>query len=90
MPGSRFAVFRAFTSLIAGHIVGLLGDFLDELGADALEWVFKIDFLDKVGQDGVVTVEDNNRFGLDLEFTEGMRFDKGYISPYFVTNVERS
>ena len=44
--------------------------------------------LDKVGQDGVVTVEDNNRFGLDLEFTEGMRFDKGYISPYFVTNVD--
>ena len=42
--------------------------------------------LDKVGQDGVVTVEDNNRFGLDLEFTEGMRFDKGYIAPYFVTN----
>ncbi|MDF7663667.1 chaperonin GroEL [Bifidobacterium sp. ESL0763] len=44
--------------------------------------------LDKVGQDGVVTVEDNNRFGLDLEFTEGMRFDKGYISPYFVTNAD--
>ncbi|KFI52752.1 chaperonin GroEL [Bifidobacterium biavatii] len=44
--------------------------------------------LDKVGQDGVVTVEDNNRFGLDLEFTEGMRFDKGYIAPYFVTNAE--
>lgn len=44
--------------------------------------------LDKVGQDGVVTVEDNNRFGLDLEFTEGMRFDKGYIAPYFVTNNE--
>lgn len=42
--------------------------------------------LDKVGQDGVVTVEDNNRFGLDLDFTEGMRFDKGYIAPYFVTN----
>ena len=44
--------------------------------------------LDKVGQDGVVTVEDNNRFGLDLDFTEGMRFGKGYIAPYFVTNAE--
>ena len=44
--------------------------------------------LDKVGQDGVVTVEDNNRFGLDLDFNEGMRFDKGYIAPYFVTNAE--
>ena len=44
--------------------------------------------LDKVGQDGGVTVEDNNRFGLDLDFTEGMRFDKGYIAPYFVTNAE--
>ena len=44
--------------------------------------------LDKVGQDGVVTVEDNNSFGLDLDFTEGMRFDKGYIAPYFVTNAE--
>ena len=44
--------------------------------------------LDKVGQDGVVTVEDNNRFGLDLDFTEGMRFDKGSIAPYFVTNAE--
>ena len=44
--------------------------------------------LDKVGQDGVVTVEDNNRFGLDLDFTEGMRFDKVYIAPYFVTTAE--
>ena len=44
--------------------------------------------LDKVGQDGVVTVEDNNRFGRDLDVTEGMRFDKGYIAPYFVTNAE--
>lgn len=35
-----------------------------------------------------MTVEDNNRFGLDLDFTEGMRFDKGYIAPYFVTNAE--
>ncbi|MBO7665061.1 MAG: chaperonin GroEL [Aeriscardovia sp.] len=44
--------------------------------------------LDKVGQDGVVTVEDNNKFGLDLDFTEGMRFDKGYIASYFVTNPD--
>ena len=47
-----------------------------------------LEALDKVGQDGVVTVEDNNRFGLDLDFTEGMRFDKGYIAPYFVTNAD--
>ena len=44
--------------------------------------------LDKVGQDGVVTVDDNNKFGLDLDFTEGMRFDKGYIASYFVTNAD--
>ncbi|OZG64538.1 molecular chaperone GroEL [Bifidobacterium hapali] len=44
--------------------------------------------LDKVGEDGVVTVEDNQGFGLDLEFTEGMRFDKGYISGYFAAGTE--
>ena len=45
--------------------------------------------LDKVGKDGVVTVEESNTFGMELEFTEGMQFDKGYISPYFVTDQER-
>ncbi len=45
--------------------------------------------IDKVGKDGVVTVEESNTFGIDLEFTEGMQFDKGYISPYFVTDAER-
>ena len=45
--------------------------------------------IDKVGKDGVVTVEESQTFGLELEFTEGMRFDKGYISPYFVTDAER-
>ncbi|NNF54010.1 MAG: chaperonin GroEL [Acidimicrobiales bacterium] len=45
--------------------------------------------IDKVGKDGVVTVEESNTFGMDLEFTEGMRFDKGYISPYFVTDHDR-
>jgi len=45
--------------------------------------------MDKVGKEGVITVEESNTFGLELEFTEGMRFDKGYISPYFVTDTER-
>ena len=46
------------------------------------------DAFDRVGKDGVITVEESNTFGLDLEFTEGMQFDKGYISPYFVTDTE--
>ncbi len=45
--------------------------------------------MDKVGKEGVITVEESNTFGLELELTEGMRFDKGYISGYFVTDVER-
>ena len=45
--------------------------------------------IDKVGKDGTVTVEESNTFGLELEFTEGMQFDKGYLSPYFVTDAER-
>src|SRR2546421_762686 len=45
--------------------------------------------MDKVGKEGVITVEESNTFGLELELTEGMRFDKGYISPYFWTDPER-
>src|SRR5947207_5782748 len=45
--------------------------------------------MDKVGKEGVITVEESNTFGLELELTEGMRFDKGYISPYFATHMER-
>ncbi|MGI8948765.1 MAG: chaperonin GroEL [Ornithinimicrobium sp.] len=45
--------------------------------------------MDKVGNEGVITVEESNTFGLELELTEGMRFDKGYISPYFVTDTDR-
>ena len=45
--------------------------------------------IDKVGKDGVVTIEESNTFGMDLDFTEGMQFDKGFLSPYFVTDPER-
>ena len=45
--------------------------------------------MDKVGKEGVITVEESNTFGIDLELTEGMRFDKGYISAYFATDMER-
>ncbi|GAP56327.1 60 kDa chaperonin 1 [Arthrobacter sp. Hiyo6] len=55
----------------------------DEIGALIAE------ALDKVGKEGVITVEESNTFGLELELTEGMRFDKGYISAYFVTDAER-
>ena len=47
------------------------------------------DAIDKVGKDGTVTVEESNTFGIELELTEGMAFDKGYLSPYFVTDQER-
>ena len=47
------------------------------------------DAIDKVGKDGVVTVEESNTFGIELDVTEGMLFDKGYLSPYFVTDAER-
>lgn len=47
------------------------------------------DAIDKVGKDGVITVEESQTFGMDMDLVEGMRFDKGYISPYFVTDTER-
>jgi chaperonin GroEL len=47
------------------------------------------DAIDKVGKDGVITVEESQTFGMEMDLVEGMRFDKGYISPYFVTDTER-
>jgi chaperonin GroEL len=57
--------------------------------ADPLIGEMIAEAMDKVGKEGVITVEESNTFGLELELTEGMRFDKGYISPYFVTDAER-
>ena len=57
--------------------------------ADATIGQIIADAIDKVGKDGVVTVEESNTFGMDLDFVEGMQFDKGYLSPYFVTDPER-
>ena len=58
-------------------------------GADAQIGSMIADALDKVGRDGVITVDDAPTFGLSLEFTDGMQFDNGYISPYFVSDPER-
>ena len=57
--------------------------------ADATIGEMIAEAMDKVGKEGVITVEDSNTFGLELELTEGMRFDKGFISPYFVTDTDR-
>ncbi len=57
--------------------------------ADATVGELIAEAMDKVGKEGVITVEESNTFGLELELTEGMRFDKGHISPYFVTDAER-
>src|SRR5512143_1919958 len=64
------------------HVAGISAqdDEIGELIADAM---------DKVGKDGVITVEESQTTGVELEFTEGLQFDKGYISPYFVTDPER-
>ncbi len=63
--------------------VGAISAADPEIGTEIAEAV------DKVGKDGVITVEESNTFGMELDLVEGMRFDKGYISPYFVTDPER-
>ena len=74
--GAEAARFDWFSP--EGHDAALEG--IGEIVAEAI---------DKVGKDGTVTVEESNTFGMDLEFVEGMQFDKGYISAYFVTDQER-
>ena len=65
------------------HVAAISANNDPEIGAMIAE------AMEKVGKDGVITVEESQTFGLELELVEGMRFDKGYISPYFVTDPER-
>ncbi len=85
-----------------GKIVDFMGEFSREItsrdeiahvaaisAADATIGEKIAEAMDKVGKDGVITVEEGQTFGIELEFTEGMQFDKGYISPYFITDPDR-
>ena len=85
-----------------GKIVEFMGDFSREITSrDEIAHVAAIsaadstigekiaEAMDKVGKDGVITVEEGQTFGIELEFTEGMQFDKGFISPYFITDPDR-
>ena len=95
------ALRRGIDKAVAAVVERLLADAKevetkDEIAATALisaadEQIgeFIAEALEKVGHDDVITVEESNTFGLELEVTEGMRFDKGFISPYFVTDADR-
>ena len=95
------AVRRGIDKAVAAVVERLLADAKDvetqdEIAAtasisaaDEQIGAFIAEALEKVGHDGVITVEESNTFGLELEVTEGMRFDKGFISPYFVTDADR-
>ncbi len=71
------------TSEEIAHVASISANNDSSIGATIAE------AMEKVGKDGVITVEEGQTFGLELEFTEGMQFDKGYISPYFITDPER-
>ena len=85
-------------------VVGAIADMAEEVSADDMDKMAYVagnsaaddsigesiaDALSKVGGEGVITVEDSQTFGVELEITEGMQFDKGFISPYFITDAER-
>ncbi len=85
--GAAAEAIRAQSKEISGKDeisrVGAISARSDEIGDVIAEAI------DRVGKDGVVNVEESQTFGMELEFTEGMQFDKGYLSPYFVTDQER-
>ncbi len=91
--GIEAAVIAATDSL---HALAKAADSKEQIAqvasisaADAEIGQLIADAIDKVGKDGVITVEESQTFGMDMDLVEGMRFDKGYISPYFVTDPER-
>ncbi|HEX3621484.1 MAG TPA: chaperonin GroEL [Acidimicrobiales bacterium] len=98
---SPLALKRGIEAAVAAAIEHIKGqakevDDRSEIGqvasisaADTLIGETIADAIDKVGKDGVVTVEESNTFGMELEFVEGMQFDKGFLSPHFVTDPER-
>src|SRR5256714_972206 len=95
------ALKRGIEKAVAAAVEAIMGQARDVEGKEEIAHVAAIsaaspeigeviaEALDKVGKDGVVSVEESNTFGIELEFVEGMQFDKGYISPYFVTDQER-
>src|SRR5919199_1297506 len=85
---ARAMVRRGMKNVAAGANPMALKRGIEKAVASAVEAIMA-QAMDKVGKDGVVTVEESNTFGIELEFVEGMQFDKGYISPYFVTDQER-
>ena len=100
--GANPVILRAGVDKAVEAAVGAIGEQSTEIsGKDEISRVGAIsarseeigdviaEAIDKVGKDGVVNVEESQTFGMDLEFTEGMQFDKGYLSPYFVTDQER-
>ena len=91
--GIEAAVLAATQSL---HDLAVAADTKEQIAqvasisaADSEIGALIADAIDKVGKDGVITVEESNTFGMDMDLVEGMRFDKGYISPYFATDTER-
>ena len=91
--GIEAAVIAATQSL---HDLAVAADTKEQIAqvasisaADSEIGALIADAIDKVGKDGVITVEESNTFGMDMDLVEGMRFDKGYISPYFATDTER-